>query len=208
MTLRIAYLTSQYPATSHTFIRREVTALRASGVDIQTFSVRAPGAAELKSAVDRDEAARTFTLLAQSPFAYIRAHLGEAARHPLRYVRTLVLALRHRPPGGKAALLALAHFAEAMVLATELRRRGSSIYTITSPTAAPPSGYSPAGKPGIGWSFTIHGISEFDYPAGLLLGARSRQHGSWRAFLISAGLRPSGWSTAGNGTSCRSSAAG
>jgi glycosyltransferase involved in cell wall biosynthesis len=172
MTLRIAYLTSQYPATSHTFIRREVTALRASGVDIQTFSVRAPGAAELKSAVDRDEAARTFTLLAQSPFAYIRAHLGEAARHPLRYARTLVLALRHRPPGGKAALLSLAHFAEAMVLATELRRRGIEHLHNHFANSGATVGLLASRQLGIGWSFTIHGISEFDYPAGLLLGAK------------------------------------
>ena len=31
-TRRIGYLTSQYPAPSHTFIRREIAALRAMGL--------------------------------------------------------------------------------------------------------------------------------------------------------------------------------
>src|SRR5687767_4524725 len=109
MTLRIAYLTSQYPATSHTFIRREVSALRSIGVEIDTFSVRAPAASELKSPVDQAEAAGTFTLLRQSPIAILSSVLSEAVQRPVRTFRTLKLALRHRPPGAKAALLALAH---------------------------------------------------------------------------------------------------
>jgi colanic acid/amylovoran biosynthesis glycosyltransferase len=38
--LRVAYLVSQYPALSHTFIEREIAALRAGGVEVSTFSVR------------------------------------------------------------------------------------------------------------------------------------------------------------------------
>jgi colanic acid/amylovoran biosynthesis glycosyltransferase len=37
--MRIDYLISQYPATSHTFIHREVEAPRARGVEIDTFSI-------------------------------------------------------------------------------------------------------------------------------------------------------------------------
>ena len=43
---RLAYLTSQYPAASHTFIRREIEALREQGWSIDTFSVRPPGSDE------------------------------------------------------------------------------------------------------------------------------------------------------------------
>lgn len=38
--LRIGYLTSQYPAPSHTFIAREVAELRRRGFEVHTFSVR------------------------------------------------------------------------------------------------------------------------------------------------------------------------
>ena len=51
--MRLAYLTSQYPATSHTFISREVAALRKLGVSLDTFSIRPPSSAELQ-----DEASR------------------------------------------------------------------------------------------------------------------------------------------------------
>lgn len=170
MTLRLAYLTSQYPATSHTFIRREVSALRALGVDLQTFSVRAPAPAELKSPSDQREAADTYTLLRQSPAAFAAAHLGELARRPGRYLSTLFLALRHRAPGLKPALLSLAHFAEAILLAAELRRRGIDHLHNHFANSGATVGLLASRQAGIRWSFTIHGISEFDYPAGLQLG--------------------------------------
>ncbi len=60
--MRIAYLISQYPAPSHTFIRREIEALRAAGIDVHTFSVRPPHASEL-ACIDTEEHARTYYLL-------------------------------------------------------------------------------------------------------------------------------------------------
>ncbi|UUR06954.1 glycosyltransferase family 4 protein [Sphingomonas glaciei] len=172
MTLRIAYLTSQYPATSHTFIRREISALRSIGVKIDTFSVRAPATSELKSQTDQTEAARTFTLLRQSPIAILSSLLGEALRRPMRTFGTLKLALRHRPPGAKAALLSLAHLAEAMTLVAELRRRGIAHLHNHFANSGATVGLLASRQAGISWSFTIHGISEFDYPAGLLLGEK------------------------------------
>ncbi|NJC04484.1 glycosyltransferase involved in cell wall biosynthesis [Sphingomonas kaistensis] len=169
MTVRIAYLTSQYPGPSHTFIRREVSALRAIDVDIQTFSIRVPPAVDLNSPVDQAEAVRTFFVLGQSPLTFLGAHLGEAVRRPIRTLRTLLLALRHRPPGIKSALLSLAHFAEAIVLAGELRRRRIGHLHNHFANSGATVGMLASHQVGIPWSFTIHGISEFDYPAGLLL---------------------------------------
>ena len=39
---RIAYLTGHYPKVSHTFILREVEALRALGIEVLTCSIRKP----------------------------------------------------------------------------------------------------------------------------------------------------------------------
>jgi hypothetical protein len=61
--LRLAYLTSQYPATSHTFISREVAALRQLGLHLDTFSIRPPSAAELDDQAIATEAGNTFTVL-------------------------------------------------------------------------------------------------------------------------------------------------
>src|SRR5262249_32703694 len=40
--LVIGYLASEYPAISHTFIRREIEALRARGIEIRTFALHPP----------------------------------------------------------------------------------------------------------------------------------------------------------------------
>ena len=167
--MALAYLTSLYPATSHTFIRREVAALRRLGREIATFSVRSPAINELSGTEERVEAASTFILLAQPAAAFVRAHLTLLARSPLGYARTVWRALRHRPPGLRGLLLACAHFAEAMLLAYELRRRGIRHLHNHFANSAATVGFLASRYLGIGWSFTMHGISETDYPAGLLL---------------------------------------
>ncbi len=167
--MRLAYLTSQYPATSHTFIRREIDALRASGQGVETFSVRAPSTAELVAEDDRNEAAATFTLLARPARDYLAAHCRGLLGSPRSYCKTFLLALRHRPPGMKALLLALAHFAESIVLGAELKQRRIEHLHNHFANSGATVGLLASTFARTGWSFTIHGISEFDYPAGLLL---------------------------------------
>ena len=121
--MRLAYLTSQYPAASHTFIRREVEALRLLGWQIDTFSVRTPGTDETKGEADKAEAESTCYILRQSAGAFLGAHLGALFTSPGRYFSTFARALGHRAPGAKGLLLAFAHFAESVLLARELKQR-------------------------------------------------------------------------------------
>lgn len=170
--LRLAYLTSRYPCTSHTFIAREVSSLRDLGVVVETFSIRSPFAAELSDEALRAEADRTFTVLVQKPSTFLAAHLSTITRRPVAYLRTLALAIRHRPPGLRGFGLSLAHFAEAVLLAAELRRRRSSRLHNHFANSAATVGYLATRLLQLPWSFTVHGISETDYPAGLLLGRK------------------------------------
>ena len=166
--MSLAYLTSQYPAISHTFIRREVAALRRLGVDVATFSVRPASSADLSGA-NGEEAANTFTILSQPAAAFLTSLLAALFINPAGFVRTARLALGHRPPGVRGLVLAGAHFAEAMVLARELRRRGiSHLHTHFANSGATVSLLA-ARYLGIRWSFVMHGPSETDYPAGYLL---------------------------------------
>lgn len=166
--VRIGYLTSQYPAPSHTFIRREIAALRAKGADIVTYSIQPPPAG-LAAPLDQTAAAETFTVLARPKLDYARAHLAALVTRPGRYLRTLALAWRHRVPGVKAALWALFHFAEAILLARRLEAdRIDHLHNHFANSAAT-VGLLASRFARIGWSLTLHGISEFDYPAGLLL---------------------------------------
>ena len=169
---RLAYLTSQYPASSHTFIRREIEAVRELGRKVDTYSVRPPSAAETVNETDRAEADRTFYVLRQSAGSFIRAHLGTLFTRPGAYLGTFGLALRHRAPGARGLLLGIAHFAESVFLARELKKRGTTHLHNHFANSAATVGLLATRLLGIGWSFTMHGISETDYPAGLMLGRK------------------------------------
>ena len=166
---QIAYLTSQYPATSHTFILREVAALRAAGVSVDTFTVRPASAEELTDSAIAAEAASTFVLLAQPWTSMVAAHVKLLASSAAPYARGFVEALRHRPPGLRGLGLAMAHFVEAGVLANELKRRRITHLHNHFANSAATVGFLAARMIDLPWSFMIHGISETDYPAGVTL---------------------------------------
>ncbi|MCB9604170.1 MAG: glycosyltransferase family 4 protein [Sandaracinus sp.] len=170
MSQRIGYLTSQYPAPSHTFIRREVEALREQGVELETFSVRPPKEEEVFSEMEREERDRTFYVLPPAPLPIARSVARALVKRPRAFVRTLREAFEHRPPGTKGAAYAGVYFLEAMHLAEALDERGIDHLHNHFANAAAIVGHLATSYLDIDWSFTVHGISEFDYPAGLLLG--------------------------------------
>lgn len=172
MRRQLAFLTSQYPAASHTFIRREVEALRELGWSLDTFSVRRPGADEAVSDADKTEADGTFYLLKQSFGAFLAAHVATFFTSPARYLATLKLALGHRAPGARGLFLGFAHFAESVLLARELKKRRTTHLHNHFANSAATVGLLASKLLGIRWSFTMHGISETDYPAGLMLGRK------------------------------------
>lgn len=165
---RVAYLVSEYPAPSHTFIRREIAALRRAGLDIATFSVR-PASGTPVSEQDRIDRAETQAILGRSPVAYVKALAASFAGDPVRTAATLRLALRHRAPGAKALVWALFHFVEAVLLARLLRRAGVARLHSHFANSGATVGLLAAHLARLPWSLTLHGVSETDYPAGLTL---------------------------------------
>lgn len=125
--LRVAYLTGEYPAVSHTFILREVEALRAGGVEVETCSIRHPGPQHMRGPAERHAAATTFYVIkaAKNLGTLLKAQ-SEALKTPRRWMSGLALAWRTRPPGLRALLWQLFYFLEASVLARHLRVKGVS----------------------------------------------------------------------------------
>lgn len=159
---RIAYLVSDYYAPSHTFVRREVIALRALGVDIVAFSVQR----------GEDRAGAAKHILGRSPFAYIAALVWAFCTSPRRFLSSWWLALRHRPPGLKALIWSQFHFVEAILLAQLLHREGATHLHNHFANSGATVGLIAAAFAQLPWSLTLHGISETDYPAGLLLATK------------------------------------
>ena len=171
---RVAYLVSKYPAPSHTFIRREIDALRRRGVIVDTFSIRRPTREELQSETDRRAFTSTWYVRPANPIRWLTAHVLALTSTPKRYVTTLHEALRHRVPGLRAFAWALVSFREAIVLAVELRRRGHVHVHNHFANDGGTVGYLATRYLGMSWSLTLHGTSEFDYPPVVLLPPKIR----------------------------------
>lgn len=172
--IRIAYLVSRYPATNHTFILREITALRSRGFDIRVISIRgADQPPEKMTGIERLEQDRTFYVLPIGAGSLV-AHAVTAIRHPAGYLRGLFSALRLGGWNLKKTVLHLVYFAEAVVAGREIHRAGiAHLHAhFTSTVALIAARIFP-----IGFSITIHGPEEFDDVVGFALAekvARSR----------------------------------
>jgi colanic acid/amylovoran biosynthesis glycosyltransferase len=167
--LRLAYLCDQYPAISHTFVLREIEALRRLGAEIATVSIRRSDPAHLKAAADRREFETTYALLPVGVTTLLRVHLGALARQPRRYVATLLWALRTGRGSARGRLWQLFYFAEAVLVWDRLRREGvTHVHAhFTSPAADVAMTVARLGR-GWSYSFSAHGTDIQTADQGLL----------------------------------------
>jgi colanic acid/amylovoran biosynthesis glycosyltransferase len=162
---RVAYLVSEFPAVSHTFIARELDALRDRRVDVVTMSIRKTPADQLLSDADRRAADETFSVFPLQRTRFAAAHLRAAVTRPRRYVATLRLALAMSPGGVRANLWQFFYFAESILVWSQCRRRRvrhihAHFANVASAVALLAAEF---GEPdGFRWSFTMHGYTEFD----------------------------------------------
>ena len=161
----VAYLVSDYHAPSHTFVRREVAALRDMGQAVQPFSIRGSEGAG-KEVVP--------TVLGRSVLLHLGAFLAALMSSPLRLLAAWRLSLVHRPPGLRALVWSQFHFIEAVTLARLLKRSDAKRLHSHFSNSGATVGLLAARIAGIPWSLTLHGISETDYPAGVTLPAKLR----------------------------------
>ena len=122
--VKLAFLCSEYPAISHTFVLREIESLRAAGLDIDTFTIRRTPPEKLLSDLDRRAAESTFAILPPRVGQVLGAHLRVARRSPRAYARALRRALGLAPAGLRGRVWQAFYFAEAVVLLRQLERRG------------------------------------------------------------------------------------
>ena len=155
---RIAYLVSRYPAINHTFILREILALRSLGFDIQVIAIRGDDRpSELLTDTERLEQKRTLTVL---PFGrhFLAAHFLTALRTPRRYIAGLYLACKMSGSTVRSMLYHLIYFAEAVVAGHAARQASyRHIHSHFSSTVA----LIAARVFNLDLSVTIHGPDEF-----------------------------------------------
>lgn len=171
--MRIAYLVSKYPAVSHTFIIREVAALRERGVEVGTFSVRRPTSSDVLGREATAEAARTRWLLWARPGAYGAALVWTLGR-PVRLLRTLGKAVGGRGMSLRQRIQGGCYFAEAVLLAYWLAEGGYEHLHCHFGNSGAHTGLLAAELAGVPFSMTCHG-SELLEPERHRLGLKVRQ---------------------------------
>lgn len=162
----VAYLVSEYPKASHTFIQREIAGLRALGAEVATLSIRRVGAEHHIGPEEQTAARETFAVLdaARNPVTLVAAHLGALVRRPSGWLSALALAARTAEPGVRGGLWRLFHFLEAGVVADRLRRLGAIHLHVHFGNAACTVGMLAARMARLPYSYTLHGPSELFEP--------------------------------------------
>lgn len=162
--LRVAYLTSRYPAVSHSFIRREIAAVEAEGISVSRFSIRPTDISQLPDRRDRDELEKTTCLLRGNGGALILSALLIAAFQPIRTFRAVHVAFTNCEWRPMEIIRRTAYFMEAAFLARRVRlERLEHIHAHfgTNPASVARIASILSSVP---YSFTVHGPDEFDAP--------------------------------------------
>jgi glycosyltransferase involved in cell wall biosynthesis len=161
-TLRVGYLVSKYPDVSHTFILREVLALRARGMEIAVASINGP---RVLTEVERIEAEKTFYVKAAGAKGAMKALGSLLSTEPVGVLRGLVYGVRMGGGDPRRVLLGGFYFVEALILLHWLRRQRLThvhvhFATPAAAVAAIATKIATSTSP-LTMSMTVHGPDEF-----------------------------------------------
>lgn len=172
--MKVAYLINQYPKVSHSFIRREILAVEAGGLEVHRFSIRSLQS-ELVDEADQQEYAKTQFVLNVGILGLLTNLLQVALTRPFRFLSALKLALKVGWGSDRGLLLHFAYLAEACVLLNQFIRLGiQHLHAHFGTNSATVSLFCYA-LGGPSYSFTVHGPEEFDKAEAIALPEKIKQ---------------------------------
>ena len=172
--MRIAYLINQYPAVSHTFIRREIQALERQGFDVMRISLRGWDR-ELVDPQDELERKLTRYVLAGGALSLMLALIRMLVMRPIRFMHALVLAFRMGYRAERPLFVHMAYLAEACRIEPWLRVAGVQHLHAHFGTNSAEVAMLINALGGPTWSFTVHGPTEFEKPRFIGLAEKIRR---------------------------------
>lgn len=170
----IAYLVSEYPKVSHSFIRREIRALEKRGWQILRLSIRGWNSV-LVDPADIEERDKTLFVLKGGAWGLAAAAARIFALRPRRFLKALFLALRMMRHSDRPFVWHLIYLAEACRILPQLEKRHINhlhVHFGTNPAEVAMLA-SELGR--ISYSMTIHGAEEFDRAAAVHLAEKIRR---------------------------------
>lgn len=168
----VLYLVNQYPAVTHTFIKREIHALERLGIEVVRVAARTGKA--LVDPGDIEEQRRTFCLL-HDPLGLIRAAASMLVLRPQGFLRSLTLSLKMMRRSDRGPILHFLYLLEACRVASLVRATG--VVHIHAHFGTNPAEVAMLASElsGVTYSFTVHGYDEYDKPEFLGLKAKVRE---------------------------------
>ena len=162
MSLRIAYLTNQYPKVSHAFIRREILALERQGFEVLRIALRGWDA-ELVDAEDVRERKHTRYVLQGSMIGLVTAVMRLLVTRPVRFFGALQLALKMGIRADRPIPYHLIYLAEACRIIPWLEEFGTRHVHAHFGTNSTEVVMLANALGGPQYSFTVHGQDELHF---------------------------------------------
>jgi glycosyltransferase involved in cell wall biosynthesis len=160
--MKIAYLVSQYPAISHTFILREVRGLRALGQDICVASINPPDREqEDLTHEEAEEAAKTYYVKLESRHWILFQLLSAMFRTPVKFLSSLWFTARLGGTDTRQWLYGAFYFLEAILVARWMASERADHLHVHFATPASTVAMIASRLSGIPFSMTVHGPDEF-----------------------------------------------
>jgi glycosyltransferase involved in cell wall biosynthesis len=159
--MRVAYFTNQYPAVSHTFIRREIRALESLGVTVIRYALWT-SADNLVHSEDQLELKQTRYVLKAGVLEILKSLLAALGARPLATMRMVLTAMRMGWKSDRGLLRHMAFAIEATVLARWSRQDKVGHLHAHFGTNSAAIAMLACQLSGVPYSFTAHGSEEFE----------------------------------------------
>jgi colanic acid/amylovoran biosynthesis glycosyltransferase len=159
---KIGYLISQYPAVSHTFVQREVFALRSKGFMIHTASINETNIKEEQLLPnDREEMNRTYYIKKQGVLIAVGELVKTFVTKPLQLLKGIYSALKLANFNIKKMFLHLCYLVEALLVAKWMKKTNISHVHVHFANPASTVALILTKIYPYTYSMTIHGPDEF-----------------------------------------------
>jgi len=172
--MRIGYFINQYPAVSHSFIRREILALESLGLQVSRFAIR-PDRSEVIDNADKIEAGKTLFIVKASIFEVAKIITKKVFFEPVRFFKVLLFTLRFNARYEKNIKKSLICFFEACILASWAKKQDIQHLHVHFGTNSTTIAMIAKRLGGSHYSFTVHGPEEFDKPETIGLNEKIRE---------------------------------
>jgi len=114
--IKVAYLASEYPGISHTFIFREIKTLRELGFQVETASIRRVAHLDRMTSEEKSDARQTLYIKSSSPWHVIRSHASLMGKGFKAYLAMFAQAISFSSKAPFSLFKAVAYFIEAGIL--------------------------------------------------------------------------------------------